>query len=917
MELSKAYTHGEIESKWYRHWLDLGAFHPKNTGTPYSMVIPPPNVTGSLHMGHALNNTLQDILCRYKRMDGHSVLWVPGTDHAGIATQNVVERQLADKGQNRAHLGREKFIQRVWQWKEEAGNTILNQLKALGVSCDWSHERFTMDEGLSRAVREAFVRLWENGLLYRAERLINWCPRCKTALADIEVVHEETDGHLWHIRYPFVDDPASGLTVATTRPETMLGDTAVAVNPDDPRYKHAIGRKVRLPIVGREIPVVADAYVDPTFGTGALKITPGHDFNDFEIGQKYGLPIICIFDDDARIRAAAFVENGTEPAWLARYKGKDRFEARKLVVEQLKEEGLLEKTEPYRLPLGRCYRCQTPVEPYLTPQWFVKIKPLAEPAMEVVRDGRVKIVPEGWSNSYFAWMENIKDWTISRQIWWGHQIPAWYCADCEKDHVVKTGEGDFMLTKEARPIVTREQPTNCPHCGGDKFIRDPDVLDTWFSSGLWPFSTLGWPDQTEDLKRFYPTSVLVTGFDILFFWVARMIMMGLKFMVDVPFRDVYIHALVRDQEGQKMSKSKGNVIDPLEVMDKFGADAFRFTLAALAAMGRDVKLAEDRIAGYQNFVNKLWNAARFVLMNLSAGNDSAASANGDLNLADRWILSRLAATIQNARQSLEAYRFNEFAHHLYQFTWHEFCDWYIEMSKLALNSGDENERRKTERVLATVLENILLLLHPIMPFVTEEIWHALKEKLGQKDQKSTIMLESYPRVFESHIQPEIEERVGYLMGITRAVRNLRAEMNCPPSKEVKVLLFANDGNLALLREQERYVRSLARVGSIEYRTDGERPKGAATAVIGETEVYIPLGDMINLEEEKNRLTRELGKAEDELARVRKKLGNTDFIAKAKEEVVQREKEKAAEFEDKIRTLNLSLGRIGEIAGDKT
>jgi valyl-tRNA synthetase len=916
MELSKAYAHGEIETKWYRHWLDLGAFRPKKDGQPFSMVIPPPNVTGSLHMGHALNNTLQDILCRYKRMDDYSVLWVPGTDHAGIATQNVVERQLAEKGQNRAQLGRAKFIERVWQWKEEAGNTILNQLKALGVSCDWSHERFTMDEGLSRAVREAFVRLWEDGLLYRAERLINWCPRCKTALADIEVVHEETDGHLWHIRYPFVDDPAKGLTVATTRPETMLGDTAVAVNPEDPRYKQAVGRKVRLPIVGRELPVIADSYVDPTFGTGALKITPGHDFNDFEIGQKYGLPVICIFDEDAKIRAAAFAESGREPPWVERYKGMDRFEARKLVVEQLKEEGLLEKVEPYRLALGRCYRCQTPVEPYLTPQWFVKIKPLAEPAMEVVRDGRVRIIPEGWANSYFAWMENIKDWTISRQIWWGHQIPAWYCVACNSGEIVETGQGDFMLSKEAKPIVAREQPDKCAVCGGGEFVRDPDVLDTWFSSGLWPFSTLGWPDQTEDLKRFYPTSVLVTGFDILFFWVARMIMMGLKFMGDVPFRDVYIHALVRDQEGQKMSKSKGNVIDPLEVMDKFGADAFRFTLAALAAMGRDVKLAEERIAGYQNFVNKLWNAARFVLMNLSAGGSAARGADGKLNLADQWILSRLAATIAKAREAVESYRFNEFAHHLYQFTWHEFCDWYIEMSKLALNSGDENERRKTESVLAAVLENILLLLHPIMPFVTEEIWHALNEKLGRKDPKATIMLQPYPRFAEHDIRPEIEDRVGYLMEITRAVRNLRAEMNCPPSKEVNVTVFGGEGDLALLREQQRYLRALARVGAIEYRSDGERPKGAATAVIGETEVYIPLGDMINLDEEKSRLTRELGRVEEELTRVRKKLGNSDFIAKAKEEVVRREKEKAAEFEEKIRTLNQSLGRIGEIAEGK-
>jgi valyl-tRNA synthetase len=919
MELSKAYVHGEIEMKWYRRWLELGAFRPKDAGAPFSMVIPPPNVTGSLHMGHALNNTLQDILCRYKRMDGYSVLWVPGTDHAGIATQNVVERQLAEKGQNRAQLGRAKFIERVWQWKEEAGNAILNQLKALGVSCDWSHERFTMDEGLSRAVREAFVRLWEAGLLYRAERLINWCPRCKTALADIEVVHEETDGHLWHIRYPFADEPANGLTVATTRPETMLGDTAVAVNPDDPRYKHAVGRKLRLPIVGRDIPVIADAYVDPTFGTGALKITPGHDFNDFEIGQKYRLPVICIFDDDAKIRAAGFVENGSEPAWLARYKGKDRFEARKLVVEQLKDEGLLEKTEPYRLPLGRCYRCQTPVEPYLTPQWFVKIKPLAEPALEVVRDGRVRIIPEGWANSYFAWMENIKDWTISRQIWWGHQIPAWYCVRCEAGHIIKAGQGDVLLTKEARPIVAREEPSQCAVCGGGEFVRDPDVLDTWFSSGLWPFSTLGWPDQTDDLKRFYPTSVLVTGFDILFFWVARMIMMGLKFMGDAPFRDVYIHALVRDQEGQKMSKSKGNVIDPLDVMSKFGTDAFRFTLAALAAMGRDVKLAEDRIAGYQNFVNKLWNAARFVLMNLSAENAPAGdSTDGQPNLADQWILSRLAATIVKAREAVEAYRFNEFAHHLYQFTWHEFCDWYIEMSKLALNSGDADERRKTERVLAAVLENILRLLHPITPFVTEEIWHALKEKLGDEHDGATIMLQPYPPANDGDVKADVEERVGYLMEITRAVRNLRAEMNCPPAKEVKVVLFGKDETLSTLRAQERYLRALARVGAVEYRSDGERPKGAATAVVGETEVYVPLGDMINLVEEKTRLSRELGRVEEELARVRKKLGNSDFIAKAKEDVVRREKEKAAEFEDKIRTLNQSLGRIEEIAqsGDK-
>ncbi len=932
MELSKAYSHSEVEAKWYRHWNDLGAFRPSDSSAShFSMVIPPPNVTGSLHMGHALNNTLQDTLCRYKRMDGYRVLWVPGTDHAGIATQNVVERQLAEKGLSRSQLGREKFVQRVWAWRMEAGGTILHQLKALGVSCDWSHERFTMDEGLSMAVIEAFVRLWEDGLLYRAERLINWCPRCKTALADIEVVHEEVNGHLWHIRYPLVDQPARGLVVATTRPETMLGDTAVAVHPDDPRYRNFIGKKLRLPIVEREIPVIADTFVDQSFGTGALKITPAHDFNDFEIGEKHGLKKINIFDAEARITPEAFVEEaGQEPAWLHRYRGKQRYEAREIIVEELKKSGLLEKMDGYRHAVGKCYRCSTPIEPYLTPQWFIKIKPLAEPAIEAVRDGRIKVTPEGWSNSYFAWMENIKDWCISRQIWWGHQIPAWYCKACDGGKLLETGEGDYMLARDARPIVGREPPNRCSSCGGNSFLQDPDVLDTWFSSALWPFSTLGWPKQTEDLKRFYPTSVLVTGFDILFFWVARMIMMGLKFMADVPFRHVYIHALVRDQEGQKMSKSKGNVIDPLEVMERYGTDAFRFTLAALAAMGRDIKLAEERIVGYQNFVNKLWNAARFVLMNLSPGQRSeqnlADSLRGnELNLPDQWILSRLATTVGNAREAIDSYRFNEFAHHLYQFTWHEFCDWYIEMSKLSLNGTIKDDPLKTQRVLATVLENILLLLHPLIPFVTEEIWQVLRERLGPGKQvmpggieDSTIMLQPYPRPRPEWMQPEADERIGFLMEVTRAIRNLRAEMNCAPSKEVKVILFGGEQNLAFLRSQEPYLRALARASSVDYLTKGERPRGAATAVVGETEIYLPLGEMINLEEEKTRLSRELSRAEEELARVQRKLGNGEFVAKAKEEVVRREKEKAEEFEDKIRTLNLSLGRLREVeqAGEK-
>jgi valyl-tRNA synthetase len=910
MELAKAYSHEEVEAKWYRHWMDSGAFAPLGSGPYFSMVIPPPNVTGSLHMGHALNNTLQDILCRYKRMDGYRVLWVPGTDHAGIATQNVVERQLAQRGLSRAHLGREKFIEQVWQWKQEAGNAILHQLKALGVSCDWSHERFTMDEGLSLAVREAFVRLWEDHLLYRAERLINWCPRCKTALADIEVVHEESDGHLWSIRYPLADDPTQALIVATTRPETMLGDTAVAVHPEDSRYRGFAGRKVRLPIAGRIIPIITDPYVDKEFGTGALKITPGHDFNDFEIGEHFQLDKITIFDADAKIDAGAFVSRGETGEWIERYRGKDRFEARRQVVAELEAKGFLEKVEPHRHAIGHCYRCQTVIEPYLTPQWFIDIKSLAEPAMQVVREGKIRIIPEGWSNSYFAWMENIKDWCISRQIWWGHQIPAWYCTDCDAANVIKSMTGDVLLTRDAMPIVARRAPEQCPRCGGKALIQDPDVLDTWFSSGLWPFSTLGWPEQTEDLKSFYPTSTLVTGFDILFFWVARMIMMGLKFMREVPFRDVYIHALVRDEQGQKMSKSKGNVIDPLEVMAQYGTDAFRFTLAAMAAMGRDIKLAEDRIAGYQNFVNKLWNAARFVLMNV--GEDAQAQDDPEgrlaptgLNFADRWIRSRLAATVADARAAIDSYRFNDYANVLYQFTWHEFCDWYIEMSKLSLN-GAVAEAGRSKRMLVELLEQILLLLHPLMPFVTEEIWSVLGK------QRKSIMIQPYPVLEPAWRDQQVERDMEVLMDAVRAIRNLRTEMNCPPGKEVKAIFRGDLEDLSLFRSQEPYVRSLARVGSAEYVTSGDPPKGAATAVVRGIEIYLPLGDLINFEEERNRLNKEVRKIEEELARVQSKLANQDFLSKAKEAVVFKERQKAEQYAEKIRTLNGSLKRLQEI-----
>jgi valyl-tRNA synthetase len=916
MQLSKAYSHKEVEPKWYAHWMSAGLFAPAHNGdSSYSIVIPPPNVTGSLHMGHALNNTLQDVLCRYKRMDGCRVLWVPGTDHAGIATQNVVERQLAQKGTSRAQLGRDKFIDRVWAWKQEAGNAILHQLKALGVSCDWSHERFTMDEGLSRAVRDAFVKLWEDKLLYRAERLINWCPRCKTALADIEVNHEESDGNLWHIRYPLAADASRAIIVATTRPETMLGDTAVAVHPDDARYQTLLDCKIRLPISGRIVPLISDPFVDREFGTGALKVTPGHDFNDFDMGERFGLDKISIFDADARIDAESFFARGESGEWIERYRGKDRFEARKLVVQELKEKGLLEKTEAHKLAVGRCYRCQTVIEPYLTPQWFVDIKPLAAPAMEAVRDGRIRIIPPGWGNSYFAWMENIKDWCISRQIWWGHQIPAWYCRSCDGAHLIAGAEGDYRFTKDARPFVNRETPRNCPRCGGKDLIQDPDVLDTWFSSALWPFSTLGWPDRTDDLKNFYPTSALVTGFDILFFWVARMIMMGLKFMGDVPFRDVYIHALVRDEQGQKMSKSKGNVIDPLEIMSQYGTDAFRFTLTAMAAMGRDIKLAEDRIAGYQNFVNKLWNAARFVQINLLAesdvgGNGAETSAEDGFNLPDRWVRSRLASTIIEARKAVDGYRFNDYANVLYQFTWHEFCDWYIEMSKLALNGADRAEAARSRKLLRQLLERILVLLHPVMPFVTEEIWQTLGS--GRR----SIMIEPYPDARTDWIDRDVERQMDFLMGVVRAIRNLRTELNCPPGKEIKVIFCGNGAEQEFLRAQLAYIRSLARVGAVEFRDPAARPSGAATAVVGAAEIYLPLDDLVNLDEERARLTKEVTRAGEELARVQKKLANGDFLAKAKEEVVEKERGKAGQLEEKIKTLNGSLDRILKLQAER-
>ncbi len=751
-ELPKAYDFRGIEEKWYRFWEERGYFKPKLDERPkFCIVIPPPNVTGSLHIGHALNNTLQDILVRYKRMDGYDVLWVPGTDHAGIATQNVVERELAREGKTRHDLGREAFLQRVWEWKERFGNRIIEQLKRLGASCDWSRLRFTMDEGLSRAVREVFVRLWEEGLIYRGDYIINWCPRCHTALADIEVEHKPTSGHLWYIHYP-LSDGSRGVVVATTRPETMLGDTAVAVNPEDERYRNLIGKTLRLPLIGREIPIIADKTVDPEFGTGAVKVTPAHDFADFEMAQRHNLPLVKIMDENGRMTAEA-----------GPYAGLDRFEARKRVVADLEAQGLLEKVEDYEVMLGHCYRCDCVVEPLLSKQWFIKMKPLAQPAIAAVENGFIRLVPENWNNLYFDWMYKIRDWCISRQIWWGHRIPAWTCKSC------------------GRILVLREDPENCPECGSSELRQEEDVLDTWFSSALWPFSTLGWPEKTEDLRAFYPTSVLVTSFDILFFWVARMIMMGLHFMGEVPFRTVYIHALVRDEKGQKMSKSRGNVIDPVVMIEKYGADALRFTLAALAAQGRDIKLSESRIEGFKHFVNKIWNATRFVLLNLKDYEPVDLSPEA-LPLPSRWILSRLQRTIETVRDRLEAYEFDQAALTLYHFFWHEFCDWYVEASKLYLREED-SRRKETQNVLLRVLDASLRLLHPFMPFVTEELWQALP---GTGE---ALMVASYPRVDPRFLSPESEKAMQLLQEVIVAVRNIRADYRLHPTQRIPVVVL--------------------------------------------------------------------------------------------------------------------------------
>ncbi len=882
-ELAKGYEPHDVEKRWYEEWEQKGYFHAAATSDkkPYSIVIPPPNVTGALHMGHALNNTLQDILCRWKRMQGYNVLWMPGTDHAGIATQNVVERQLATDGKDRHDLGREAFIERVWKWKAESGGQIIGQLKRLGASCDWERERFTMDEGLSKAVRTVFVKLYEDGLIYRDNRLINWCPRCHTALSDIEVEHEDKKGHLWHIRYPVAGEPGKYVVVATTRPETMLGDTAVAVHPEDERYKDLIGKKVILPLIGREIPVVADDYVELEFGTGVVKITPAHDFNDFEVGLRHGLDKINVLDESGIINAAGH-----------QYEGLDRFAARTRIVAELEEAGLLEKIDDHAMSVGGCYRCKTVVEPYLSLQWYVKVAPLAERALDAVKTGKTRILPKQWENTYYDWMENIRDWCISRQIWWGHRIPAWFCDHCDG------------IT------VATETPGKCSKCGSDKLRQETDVLDTWFSSALWPFSTMGWPEQTEELKTFYPTACLVTGFDILFFWVARMMMMGLHFMDEVPFTDVYIHALVRDAQGQKMSKSKGNVIDPLTVINQYGTDAFRFTLAAFAAQGRDIKLAEERIAGYRNFCNKVWNAARFTLMNLEGFDpDNVSFEKLEFSQGDKWILHRLNETTRILDETLTEYRYNESAMALYQFTWSEFCDWYLELSKQDLYNGTPERKQTAQYVLWYTLENLLRLLHPFMPFITEEIWQALPGTRATP----TIMQADYPVFCEQSSFPEAATDMERVMAIISGIRNIRGEMEVPPSKQIAVILSCgSEESRRLMKHNEGAIISLTRISDLAIGHDLEKPEDASIQVAGDVQIFVPLKGLVDVEAEEQRLLKEIGKIDKEIEMFSKKLGSPAFVDRAPAEVVEKERLKLADVTGKKQVLEGSLDKIRKL-----
>ncbi len=879
--LAKSYEFDNVEEKWLQRWADNGSFRAAmEEGKPsFSVVIPPPNVTGVLHVGHALNNTMQDVLVRYHRMCGDNTLWVPGTDHAGIATQNVVERQLATEGKTRHDLGRDAFIERVWDWRKEKGGTIVNQLKRMGASCDWERERFTMDEGLSTSVREVFVRLYNEGLIYKGDYIVNWCPRCHTALADDEVEHEDTKGKLYHIRYPFADG-SGDVVVATTRPETMLGDTGVAVHPDDERYSHLADVGINLPLTDRTIPVVFDHHVQKDFGTGALKVTPAHDRDDYEIGIRHSLPIMKVMDDHGVMNEKA-----------GKYAGLDRFECRKKIVDDLKSQGFLVEIEDYDHAVGQCYRCATVVEPTTSLQWFVSVRPLADKAVAAVRDGRINIYPKTWYNTFYSWMDNIRDWCISRQIWWGHRIPAWTCKEC----------GEL--------IVASVDPTSCSKCGSENLEQETDVLDTWFSSALWPFSTMGWPENTKELQTFYPTSVLITSFDILFFWVARMMMMGLHFMDEVPFKDVYLHALVRDKHGKKMSKSTGNVIDPLVIMSQYGTDAMRFTLTAFAAQGREIKLDEERIEGYRFFINKLWNAARFAMMHVEecdASITDVVKVPEKLPLIHQWILSRTAKTITDVRRALDEYHFNDAASVIYQFVWHEFCDWYLEWIKADLFSKDEMLRDQARGVLLYVLETVLKLIHPITPFVTEEIWSVLP------GDRPMLVTSEYP-IAEDWQNENIESQVELLMGVITGIRNIRAEADVHPSAKIEAFVLCADSERRELIELfSASISAMTRLESLSVAGEGDKPDDAGTYIYQDIEMYVPLKGLVDVEKEREKLERERNKIEKSLKQINGKLGNEKFLANAPAEIVEKEKGKQAELEAKLAKIAEAEKRLAEI-----
>ncbi len=876
--LEKNYDPNKVEEKWYEYWMkeDLFKAEVDRKKKAYSIVMPPPNVTGQLHMGHALDNTLQDILTRWKRMKGFSALWLPGTDHASIATEVKVVNKLREENIDKDKLGRQGFLEKAWEWKDEYGDRITNQLKKMGSSCDWSRERFTLDAGCSEAVKEVFIQLYDKGLIYQGDYIVNWCPSCQTTLSDVEVEHGEQEGKLFYIKYP-LKNSQQYIEVATTRPETMLGDTAIAVNPSDDRYKDLIGKTAILPLMNTEIPIIADPFVDSKFGTGMVKVTPAHDPNDFDMGERNDLEVIKVINEDAKM-----TDN------TGKYKGMDRYECRQAVIDDLKELGLLTKIEEHTHSVGQCYRCDTVIEPLVSKQWFVKMGPLAEPAIEAVKKGDIKFIPERFSKVYLNWMENIKDWCISRQLWWGHRIPVWYCQDCDE------------------VIVSRQEPQSCPNCGGHNLKQDEDVLDTWFSSALWPFSTMGWPEKTEDLQFFYPTDVLVTGRDIIFFWVARMIFMGLEFMDQPPFHDVYVHGLIRDAQGRKMSKSLGNGIDPLEVIEKYGADALRFTLITGNTPGNDMRFREEKLEASRNFANKIWNAARFILMNVKDFSyDLTEQDELKMNMADKWMLSRTNQVIKEVDQALSRYSFGEMSKTLYDFIWNEYCDWYIEILKERLYQDKDAIAKKTAQYMGIrILRDILKLLHPVMPMITEEIW----QKLANYEQ--SIMITSWPEYDEQGIDKTAEAKMKLVMNVIKSVRNIRNEMKVEPGRRIRAFFLADGEQQKILEEGKSYIKNLARIEDINIKTElKKRPQPASTAIVDGIEVILPLTGMLDLQKELTRLKKEIENVDYEIERARGKLANKGFVNNAPQSLVEGEKEKLEDYQDKKEKL---LDRIEQL-----